>query len=231
MQGRGWRLRFPIMVLFVVLVLAIRWFGPASDIPDAEDVSEVTEPASKDVRIYLPPLTNLVYTYLGEGMEFASFTRTITYATTAALQMEDSSGTNLAQVVELSPEELRIIWAEEEFYEEASLLDEEIRQERSLGRKRDLVLLKAPVLQGQSWSDEAFHREIIATDETITVPLGTFYEVVAVKSRSVETESFVTYEYYAKNVGLIKRVSVSEEGEAYAVVSSLSRLSSPPSLF
>jgi hypothetical protein len=50
-----------------------------------------------------------------------------------------------------------------------------------------------------------------------------------VKSRSAETDSFVTYEYYAKNIGLIKRVSISEAGDAsIAIVSDLTSLAGPP---
>ena len=231
MQSRGWKLRFPVLFLLFVLVLVLRWFGPAGDpTPGANQSGEVTESAARDVRIYLPPLTNLTFFYQGEGNEYASFTRTITHASPAALQMEDASGTNLAQVVELTPEQLRMVWSEEEFYEAVSLLPEETRQTREFGRALDLILLAAPIVEGQSWTDAHYQREIIATDETVTVPLGTFYEVVVVKSRSLEAEDFLTYEYYAKNVGLIKRVSVSEGEEAYAIVSSLAHLTTPGDL-
>ena len=237
MQGKGRRLRFPLIVLLVVAVLAIRWFGPFSDsTEEAKNTSEVSELAAKDVRVYLPPLPSLTFFFAGEGMEFASFTRKITFSDPQTLQIEDSSGTNLAQVVEVTAEQLRIVWAEEEFYEEKNLLDEGARQNRQGGAERDLILLQAPISPGHSWSDESFQREIIATDETVTVPLGTFYEVVVVKNRSLAADNFVTYEYYAKNIGLIKRVSVAESGDdaddfgvAYAIVSSLSRLVGPPS--
>lgn len=62
--------------------------------------------------------------------------------------------------------------------------------------------------------------------QVVEVPLGTFYDVVVVKSRSRAADS-VHYEYYAKNVGLIKREFVLQlEGGTYQIVSSLEAVSS-----
>ena len=180
MPSKGWRLSFPILVIVAVLLLVSRWFGPSSDsLEDAKNPSEVLEPAASDVRVYFPALQDMTYYFSGQGMEYADFTRQVTHTAAHALQIEDRSGTNLAQVVELGPEELRIVWAEEEFYEEESLLDQAARQERGSGTARNLILLQAPVVQGHAWKDERFHREIIATDETLTLPMAPFMRLLS----------------------------------------------------
>lgn len=231
MNGKGWRLSFSVMVIILLVALVMRWMGTPVSVPTTETQGN-DEFVATDLRVYFPPLQGMTYSFSGEGMEYASFTRQITFTSPDFLQMEDLSGTNLAQVVQYSPDEIKIIWSEEEFYAKESLLDSAYREGRGRGSARDLILLKAPVEKGNSWTDERFQREIVATNATITIPLGTFYEVVAVKSRRAEDDAFVTYEYYAKNIGLIKRESLYLlDGETYAVVSNLNRLACPPPQF
>lgn len=230
MNGKGWRLSFSVMVIILLIALVMRWMGTSDSLLTTE-IKEEAEPVATDVRAYLPPLQGMTYSFSGDGMEYAAFTRQITFASQDFLQMEDRSGTNLAQVIQYSADELRIIWSEEEFYAKESLLDSEYREGRGRGSTRNLILLKAPVADGNSWTDEGFQREIVATNATVTIPLGTFYEVVAVKSTR-EGDDSVTYEYYAKNIGLIKREYLYLlDGETYAVVSTLSSLACPSPQF
>lgn len=234
MLNKGWRLSFSVVMFVLLTALAIKWFGPpAPPEPTGEDgLQVVLDPAPTDVRSYFPALQDMSYHFSGEGMEYAAFTRQITFSAPGLLQIENLSGTNLVQVVEYSENELKVVWSEEEFYTAESLLDEALREDRATGRKRNLVLLQAPVVKGHTWSDEDFQREIIAIDETVIVPLGTFREVVMVKSQSVAADDFVIYEYYAKNIGLIKRVSLYTKGEATnAIISSLNSLNCPPPQF
>ena len=228
MNGKGWRLSFSVMVIILLVALIMKWMEP-SVLIHTEGTGVQNEPVATDLRMYLPPLQGMAYYFSGEGMEYAAFTRQITFTSPVSLQMEDLSGTNLAQVVEYSPDELKIIWSEEEFYAQESLLDSASREGRERGSTRSLILLKTPVEKGNSWTDERFQREIVATNATVTLPLGTFYEVVVVKTKRADDDDFVTYEYYAKNIGLIKRESVYLlDGETYAVVSNLKGLASPP---
>lgn len=228
MKSKGWRLTFSLIVMFLVAALVIVWMEPREEL-ELEGANTVQLlPAAGDLRIYFPPLEGMTYYFAGEGMEYASFTRKITFADSGLLQIEDMSGTNLARVVECGPDEVRVIWAEEEFYEEQSLFDADYREQRDYGSARNLIWLQAPLVPGHAWSDEMYHREILATDEIVKVPLGTFFEVVTVKIRSIDADDFVTYEYYAKNIGLIKRVSLYvHDGETYAVSSSLRNMVGP----
>lgn len=232
MNGKGWRLSFSVVVMILMIALAIKWMEPPVATPVEDEVIEVitvpeTVMSEPDLRMYFPPLKGMTYYYAGDGMEFASLSRRITFVTPGYLQVEDLSGTNLAQVVEYGATGLKVIWSEEEFYETKSLLEPSNLEERETGSSKNRILLQAPIVKGHTWNDEGFRREIVATDEVVTVPLGTFYEVVVVKSRSAGTDDFVQYEYYAKNVGLIKRESLYvQDGETVAVVSSLKSLRS-----
>ena len=234
MNGKGWRLSFSVIVLILVVALAMKWLEPPVSTSKAENEADIPAlaTAASDLRVYLPPLHGMIYYFTGKGMEYAAFSRRITSAAPGFLQIEDTSGTNLAQVAEYNTDELKVIWSETEFYENRSLLDPSVREGRKGGEPTNLVFLKAPVIKGQKWNDASFQREIVSTDHVVTVPLGTFYEVVVVKSRSLQAEDFVQYEYYAKNMGLIKREALYvQDGETFAVVSSLNSLACPPPQF
>ncbi|HOK30563.1 MAG TPA: hypothetical protein PKX69_00615 [Limnochordia bacterium] len=218
MAGKKWeKVTWGLLLLVLAVLVTLAWPGE----------QRAGEPKA-DLRAYLPALVGTTYHFAGSGMEFAAFSRRITFAGEGLLQLEDLSGTNLAMVVEHGPHELKAIYAEEEFYEERSLLDEAARRERELGREVELIWLQAPLKVGHSWSDENFTREIAAVNQVVEVPLGVFHDVVVVKSLSRAAPETVLYEYYAKNVGLIKREFLLDVGgEPYAVVSSLEGLGSP----
>ncbi len=221
MKRRDWRAGCLGLILLLTALLFARWLFPAE---------EATDPAvQEDLRAYLPALVGTTFHFQGSGMEFASFTRRITFAAPGLVQLEDLSGTNLAQVVAYGPGELKVIYSEEEFYEQASLLDGAARQGRPQGRAVELILLKAPLQVGNTWSDQHFQREIAAVGQVVEVPLGTFYDVVVVRSTSKDAPDSVHWEYYAKNVGLIKREFRLELADGpFAVVSSLQAVGSAP---
>lgn len=220
MNGKNWRLCCLVLLLLLITTLVARWVLPGEE--------AAPEPYGDDLRAYLPALPGAVYAFQGSGNEFAAFMRRITFAESGLVQLEDASGTNLALVVEHHPQKLTVIWSEEEFYEEESLLDAEYRASRGRGHAVELVLLSAPLVVGHTWSDQRFQREIVAVDQVVAVPLGVFYDVVVVKSTNPEAPEMELYEYYAKNVGLIKRESLfPSDGKTYSVVSSLRSFSCP----
>ncbi len=204
----GWRLTILAFVVVFITVLVLFWAAP------------LNLEGADDVRAYFPAWAGAQYKFAGEGLEFAAFSRKITFAEDNRLQMEDLSGTNLAQVVEWGKEEIKIIYSREEFYLNESLLNEEPTM--------NLILLKAPLKEGAVWQDDFFTRQITAVDQVVTVPLGTFRAVVVVKAVG-EHSSF--YEYYAKNMGLIKRETIfGAENKQPRVVSSLKEVTITPQL-
>lgn len=214
MDGKRWQWVFLLLVGVLIVAFGLNLLDKSA--------STEGECPYYDVRAYFPSLAGMTYYYVGEGMEYAHFSRRLTHVAPGAIQVEDLSGTNLVQVIETSPQELRSVWSEEEFLENRSLLEPQARSGRESGWNTELVLLQAPLEKGHTWSDERFQREIVATELTVRVPLGEFQDVVVVKNKSINNEGFVQYEYYAKNIGLIKREALFvENGDTYAVVSSL----------
>lgn len=229
MNGRTWKVTFLFIVLILAVTIVIQWYEPQED----EDFQEMALPTDavqmEDVRAYLPAWPDLTYYFTGDGMEFATFRRKITFVASGLVQIEDLSGTNLARVVECTENELRVIWSEEEFYDEHSLLNPVPSEGNSDGRAENLILLKAPLKKGNFWVDEAFKREIIKVKQVVSVPLGSFHDVVVVKVESLENDNIVRYEYYAKNIGLIKQESVyAQEGKTHTIKSALTDLSTVP---
>lgn len=221
------RWQWGFLVVLGVLILALGLRGLESRALDTETQTAL-DTSIDNVQAYFPPFGGMTYYFVGEGMEYASFSRRISHVAPGLIQIEDLSGTNLAQVVEVTAGELRSIWSEEEFYGNESLFDHDLRENRDSGWATDLIFLQAPLIKGHAWSDERYQREIVATDQTVTVPLGVIHDVVVVKNTSIETEGSIQYEYYAKNIGLIKREALFvHDGETFAVVSSLRRIAGP----
>lgn len=238
MNNSRWRMSFAIILVIliglgVVRMLAVPGVEQGEDAPAVESAEgEPVAAVTRDVQAYFPALVGLSYHFAGEGMEFSSFTRRITFASGGLIQVEDLSGTNLARVFESSDSELKVLWSQEEFYRQESILNNDLAEGAGTGRRENLILLQAPLIVGKSWEDERFRREIVGVDEVVTVPLGTFHAVIVVKSIALAGENgtdeqTTTYEYYAPNIGLIQRESIFvSNGETYAVISKLQRITS-----
>jgi len=63
------------------------------------------------------------------------------------------------------------------------------------------VFLREPVEAGQSWTDEWGSTEILSVGETVSVPAGSFSDVVKVKKETPEGDQIY---YFAKGVGPVK---------------------------
>lgn len=232
MKGKRWRVGFFIVFLLLVATLVYQWMQPGAFEHENEQENEqegfsavVADLGEDDLRAYFPNWAGTTYRFNGEGMEYSSFSRKTSFARDGLLQIEDKSGTNLVQVVECTSDEIRVIWVEEEFYDDVSILNQLSRADRESGRETNLVILKAPLKEGASWTDERFQREIRSVDQTMDTPFGTIYDIVVVRSKSIGAEDFVQYEYYAKNIGLIKQETLQVlNGETYGTVSTLNDL-------
>lgn len=224
-----WRLGLAIILVALLCALVVLWANPGAIQEHSLAVKLGLVPCAGEVAAFFPVWPGAVYEFAGEGMEFAAFTRRTTFAAPGLAQIEDLSGTNLAQIVEVNPAEVQIVWSSEEFYENRSLLDVWQEERNQFTGTFELVLLKSPVRVGTAWRDDRFKREIVQIDGELEIPLGTFRGVVTVKSEALDGKGFVMYEYYAQNIGLIKRISLSVSGgEAYTVVSTLESLTIAP---
>lgn len=173
--------------------------------------------AITDVSRYFPSKAGLIWEYAGEGIEYAGFTRCVMYQRDNLVQIADyDGGTNLAMVVQVKPETVTKVFSQEEAYTDKSFLNEAANQAD--------IILKAPLKKGQIWKNDNYSREVISTIEKITVPAGTFANVIKIKISPLDvSEDGQTFEYYAANVGLIMREYISNSN--YKITSKLKRLS------
>lgn len=174
--------------------------------------------ATSDVRPYFPTQPGMIWHYVGEGAEYAGFSRKVTAAQGSLVLVEDeTTATTVGAVYSLSPERAAMLISMEEYSPDAVDLFEAVDGEAPLQR----VPLQGPLTVGNSWQDQVGKREITARIPEVSVPAGTFYDVVVVKTKPAgESAGTEITEYYAVNVGLIKRDFTSLEGETPFTVSS-----------
>jgi hypothetical protein len=144
---------------------------------------------------YFPLTLNSYWKYLGEGNEFASFSRNVIYVKDNLAQVEETNpGTTIGQVFETTDTMVRRVYFAGEQYERTNLLGEKPND--------DLVILKAPIKVGTSWMTKGGQRTIVAIDAVVKAPAGEFKNCLKVKIAAPDAR---LYEYYCKGVGLVKR--------------------------
>ncbi|MDP2858512.1 MAG: hypothetical protein Q8P50_11120 [Bacillota bacterium] len=145
---------------------------------------------------YFPAVVGSVWDFEGHGNEYASYVRTVVHRSGEKTQIEvNNGGTVTGEVYRIAANEVRQVYFMGEFYTRESLLDaKENRQD---------VVLKAPLEPGQKWESSKTTKTIEQVGLEVTVPAGTFKQVV--KVLSVQKKSnWRSYEYYAPDVGPIK---------------------------
>ena len=172
---------------------------------------------SKDynLRSYFPLNPSMQFSFKGEGIEYASFKRNIMYVDNEYLQLtDDNGGTVVVKIYKVTDEKIIELYSEGEFYEEKNLIPE------IEGNKKGNIILKTPLEVGNKWESEEQKREIVLVKQIINVPAGAFHQVIKVKISYTESNN-IGYEYFAPNIGLIKREYF---GENFEVKSELETL-------
>jgi len=175
--------------------------SPGAGAPASSQAGTVTD--------YYPIRENVRYVYEGTGNEFASFSVYNDYATGTRMQQRiDNGGTVTASVIEVSDGKVTCVYNRGETYWRENLLDKSGDNEE--------VLLMEPIAEGTAWKlSNGSTRTITGVSENVDTPSGSYSAVSVV----TEGSDGKTTDYYAKNIGLVKRISA---GEGYEVTSSLS---------
>ncbi len=212
-MNRNISIKNTIIYLNILLVLFIGLTACAQvDIPEREENQETA-----NLKAYFPMHQGMEYSYAGEGNEFAPFKRKIMFVEDNYLQLTDNNGgTVVIKVYKYNDREITEVFSEGEFYEDENLIPD-VRNNEEKGE----IILKAPLEVGKSWSSNDGDREIIAVDQKVKVPAGTFYQVVKIKI-SYQDSNNTGYEYYAPNIGLIKSEYL---GEGFKIISELESFS------
>jgi len=179
----------PRVSILVVFVLVVGFAGGCL----AARAAKRASPALAD---YFPAGMGSVWDFEGHGNEYASYVRTVVHRSGEKAQIEvNNGGTVTGEVYRITAGEIRRVYFTGEFYTRESLMDaKENRQE---------IVLKTPLSPGQKWENSNTTKTIEQVALEVTVPAGTFKQVVKVVSVQ-KGSTWRGYEYYAPGVGLIK---------------------------
>lgn len=151
------------------------------------------------------------YHFEGEGNEYASFDVYVDYTTDDIIQFRvDNGGSQLVEVVRKNDNNLSKNLSRGEVYYRENLTSKE-------DSNKDIILMD-PISKGTSWTTSENESRIITDVEVeISTPIGTFDTVeVTTKGDYANTK-----EYYAKEVGLVKRIYIQDDEE---IISTLSKI-------
>lgn len=165
------------------------------------------------VEDYFPFKENVHMTYRGEGNEFAGFETTVDYIDNGAIQIRTRNpGTEAVNVYIIEEGAVVNVFSEGETY---------YRQNLTAERVKDEIILMEPIEVGTSWklADDSV-RTITSINAQVKVPYGKFDAVEI----TTTTEDSIMKDYYAKDIGLIKRVFTSAEDSEFVVTSELETL-------
>lgn len=165
-----------------------------------DDVSLGDYEEAVSLRAFFPLSKGSTWQYLGEGNEFATFTRKVLFADGDRAQIaEDNGGTVSASVFKITDNEITRTFFRGEEYDGKNLLKEKDND--------NLVILKAPLKSGTKWKTGEGEREIVDIAAVVDTPAGKFEGCIKV---SIKQEHSTMYEYYKAGVGMVKREFESE---------------------
>ncbi|WP_163194694.1 GerMN domain-containing protein [Clostridium thermarum] len=181
------------------------------EIPNSSDSEPDEAGTAYKIEDYYPFLADTVYTYEGMGSEFAANTLSVDYIKGNKIQQRiKNSGTELVRIIEKVNGELKIIFSREECYYREDLTSKQPNREE--------ILLKEPLVKGNSWTlDAGRKRTITNVNIDVSTPSGNY------KALEVTTEgsNSKTIDYYVLNKGLVKSVFRSDSLE---IISSLKEI-------
>lgn len=218
-----------IAVLCLAAALMISACGPApvnvspspsvSASPSAAPSPSVSTPAAPSPSVTVPVITvgdyfpftpNVIMTYLGSGNEFAGFVSHVDYINNGAIQLRtNNGGTESVGVYKIDSGALKKVFSQGETYYMYDYTAQNVMSD---------ILIMEPLAVGTTWTlGSGDQRSITGTNVTVVVPHGTYQ---ALEVTTTYTDSVVK-EYYAINVGLVKREFTSNSDPTNPITSAL----------
>jgi hypothetical protein len=176
-------------IIAVILSVLILTSCNTKDTPMPEPTpGETIKPSD-----YYPLNVGNKWVYLGDGNEYASFSREVIYREGSFAQIsEDNGGTVVSTVIDISDTALKAIYSSGEEYDMDNLIGSEPNTNQ--------IIIKAPLEQGTFWTNDGNTREIINITSVATTPAGVFEECIAVKTTG---DGYYIIEYYKKGLGMV----------------------------
>ena len=180
------------------------------------DQPEQPSPAEEENELqpgdYFPLTIGSTWQYLGDGNEYASFSREVLYVESNESQIkEDNGGTVSTSVFQVTANAVTQVYFEGEGYDQGNMLNQP--------ENRNIAILKAPIKPGTKWIAGNSTREIIDVNTSVNTPAGRFDDCVKVK---ITDNQSTLYEYYKKGIGLVKREFLFENDKVSSTLANYS---------
>ncbi|ADY55922.1 Lipoprotein LpqB, GerMN domain protein [Syntrophobotulus glycolicus DSM 8271] len=206
------------VILFILILIPFVFLSgctanKANNAGDDQSGNQNQNPPAQQLSVkdYFPIIENTRYVYEGQGNEYASYTVNTDYTSETKVQQRiNNGGTITAKVLELKDGKLTKLLARGEAYYRENLLEAKENDKE--------ILLMEPLVQGTTWNlTNSRVRTITNVEADVTTPSGT-YKAIEVTTTSSNDK---TLDYYVKDVGLVKSVTVFDQDE---ISSSLSKI-------
>lgn len=164
---------------------------------------------------YFPFKKDVITLFEGKGNEYAGFQTYIDFIDEGKNRMQvrtNNGGTEQVYVIEKQDGEVRVILSRPECYYRDNLLDKKGEH----GEKE--VLLKKPLEVGTKWTLPDGRRRYIADDNAEVLTAMGKYQTIQVDTKEEGESEYTVKEYYAKDIGLVKRVYESEDMEVTSTI-------------
>lgn len=208
-------------LIFIVLLCTVFMMGcsgksawPGKDAkPELLSTPAAQDTLAPELKLsdYFPLAADVHMKYKGTGNEYAEYETYVDYINEDTMQIRNvNPGTTSAVVYKLKDGILKKVYSQGEIY---------YKYDYTASTNSDETILKEPIVEGTSWNlSDGSLREITAVEKEIEVPAGKFetVEVTTKRQNSIEKD------YYAKNMGLIKREYKSADG-SFTVTSELEK--------
>lgn len=201
---------FLILILVTTLVTGCTNTNGQDDIQKDQEKVEENKKAEEEIEVstsisdYFPFKENTLYSYKGEGNEYAEMKTYFEYISDDRAQLKTMNpGTNMVTILEYKDGELREIYSEGEVYHTENLLDT-VEKEESYE-----VVLKEPLKVGSTWGLKNGNKRTITG---YNVEIETPYKKL--KALEVTTElgnNIKQLDYYAQGIGLV--ASIYKDGD------------------
>lgn len=196
-----------VLILSVLLILGLA-VGLSLSFTRPGEAKVTTGPGK-----YFPLTKDSYWIYQGIGNEFASFQRTVVYASGNRGQIEEAGGDISGSIYQSTPCSVTRIYFSPEQYQRKNLLN--------VAPNDNTIIINTPLSKGTVWHTSDGNRTITSTTATVNTPAGRFKNCLVVK---LQGDGYTNTEYFAPRVGMVKRVSRGSD-DSYVVTSTLKKYS------
>jgi len=191
---------FKGFVLMLIASMSLFVLAGCNNKDDGENPPDSTAITVQDL---FPLEHNVMYEFEGMGNEFATFTIFNEYVDDDSVQQRvDNGGSVTAQVYVISDGKITRTLSKGETYYREDMMDQ-------TDDSAEVVLME-PIETGTSWQlGDGSTRTITDIAVDVATPAGNYQSVEVV----TEGEDFTNTDYYAKGVGLVKTVYLSEKDD------------------